>query len=41
MKVLFDKVEVVSAQKFDEAEAMYKSAQAQVKAAQSQYDIWQ
>ena len=30
---------VVSAQKFDEAEAMYKSAQAQVKAAQSQYDM--
>ena len=30
---------VVSAQKFDEAEALYKSAQAQVKAAQSQYDM--
>ena len=30
---------VVSAQKFDEAEAMYKSAQAQVKAAQSQYEM--
>ena len=30
---------VVSAQKFDEAQAMYKSAQAQVKAAQSQYDM--
>ena len=30
---------VVTAQKFDEAEAMYKSAQAQVKAAQSQYDM--
>jgi HlyD family secretion protein len=38
MKVLFDE-EVISAQKFDEAEAMYKSAQAQVKAAQSQYDM--
>ena len=38
MKVLFEE-EVVSAQKFDEAEAMYKSAQAQVKAAQSQYDM--
>ena len=38
MKVLFDE-EVVSAQKFDEAEAMYKSAQAQVRAAQSQYDM--
>ena len=38
MKVLFDE-EVVSAQKFDEAEAMYKSAQAQVKAAESQYDM--
>jgi HlyD family secretion protein len=31
--------DVVSAQKRDEAEAMYKSAQAQVKAAQSQYDM--
>ena len=30
---------VMSAQKRDEAEAMYKSAQAQVKAAQSQYDM--
>jgi HlyD family secretion protein len=30
---------VVSAQKYDETEAMYKSAQAQVKAAQSQYDM--
>ena len=30
---------VVSAQKRDEAEAMYKSSQAQVKAAQSQYDM--
>ena len=38
MKVLFEE-EVISAQKFDEAEAMYKSAQAQVKAAQSQYDM--
>ena len=38
MKSLFEE-EVVSAQKFDEAEAMYKSAQAQVKAAQSQYDM--
>ena len=38
IKVLFEE-EVVSAQKFDEAEAMYKSAQAQVKAAQSQYDM--
>lgn len=38
MKALFEE-EVVSAQKFDEAEAMYKSAQAQVKAAQSQYDM--
>ena len=35
---LYDE-EVVSAQKRDEAEAMYKSAQAQVKAAQSQYDM--
>ena len=31
--------EVVTAQKRDEAEAMYKSAQAQVKAAKSQYDM--
>ena len=38
MKVLYEE-EVVSAQKFDEAEAMYKSAQAQVKAAKSQYDM--
>ena len=38
MKVLFDE-EVISAQKFDEAQAMYKAAQAQVKAAQSQYDM--
>jgi HlyD family secretion protein len=30
---------VVSAQKRDEAEALYKSSQAQVKAAQSQYDM--
>lgn len=30
---------VVSAQKYDETEAMYKSAQAQVRAAQSQYDM--
>jgi len=35
---LYDE-EVVSAQKRDEAEAMYKSAQAQVRAAQSQYDM--
>lgn len=35
---LYDE-EVVSAQKRDEAEALYKSAQAQVKAAQSQYDM--
>jgi len=38
MKVLFDE-EVVSAQKFDETEAMYKSAQAQLKAAKSQYEM--
>ena len=38
MKVLFEE-EVISAQKFDEAEALYKSSQAQVKAAQSQYDM--
>ena len=38
MKYLYEE-EVVSAQKFDEAEAMYKSAQAQVKAAQSSYDM--
>ena len=35
---LFDEG-VVSAQKRDEAEALYKSSQAQVKAAQSQYDM--
>jgi len=35
---LFDEG-VMSAQKRDEAEAMYKSAQAQVRAAQSQYDM--
>ena len=35
---LYDQ-EVVSAQKRDEAEAMYKSAMAQMKAAQSQYDM--
>ena len=38
MQQLFDQ-EVVSAQKRDEAEALYKSAEAQVKAAQSQYDM--
>ena len=38
MQQLFDQ-EVVSAQKRDEAEALYKSAQAQMKAAQSQYDM--
>ena len=38
MKALYEE-EVVSAQKFDEAEAMYKSAQAQVKAARSQYEM--
>ena len=38
MKYLYEE-EVISAQKFDEAEAMYKSAQAQKKAAQSQYDM--
>ena len=38
IKILYEE-EVISAQKFDEAEAMYKSAQAQVKAAQSQYDM--
>ena len=38
MKILYEE-EVVSAQKFDEAQAMYKSAQAQVKAAQSQYEM--
>ncbi len=38
IKILFEE-EVVTAQKFDEAQAMYKSAQAQLKAAQSQYDM--
>ena len=38
MKKLYEE-EVISAQKFDEAEAMYKSAQAQLKAAKSQYDM--
>lgn len=38
MKVLYNE-EVISAQKFDEAEALYKTAQAQAKAAQSQYDM--
>ena len=38
MQQLYDE-EVVSAQKRDEAEAMYKSAQAQVKAARSQYEM--
>ena len=38
MKALFEE-EVITAQKFDEAEAMLKSAQAQVKAAKSQYDM--
>jgi HlyD family secretion protein len=38
MKKLYEE-EVVSAQKFDEAEVMYKSAQAQVKVAKSQYDM--
>ena len=38
MKILYEE-EVISAQKFDEAEAMYKTAQAQVKAAKSQYDM--
>ena len=38
MKILYEE-EVVSAQKYDEAEAKYKSAQAQMKAAQSQYDM--
>ena len=38
MKKLYEE-EVISAQKFDEAEAMYKSAQAQVKAARSQYEM--
>lgn len=38
IKILFEE-EVVTAQKFDEAQAMYKSAQAQLKAAQSQYEM--
>ena len=38
MKKLHDE-EVISAQKFDEAEALYKSAQAQVKTAQSNYQM--
>ena len=38
MKKLHDE-EVISSQKFDEAEAMYKSAQAQVKTAQSNYQM--
>ncbi len=38
MKKLYDE-EVISAQKFDEAEALYKSAQAQVKTAQSNYQM--
>ena len=38
MKKLRDE-EVISAQKFDEAEAVYKSAQAQVKTAQSNYNM--
>ena len=38
MKKLYDE-EVISAQKFDEAEAVYKSAQAQVKTAKSNYDM--
>ncbi len=38
MKKLHEE-EVISAQKFDEAEAMYKSAQAQVKTAQSNYQM--
>ncbi len=38
MKKLHDE-EVISAQKFDEAEAVYKSAQAQVKTAQSNYQM--
>lgn len=38
MKKLHDE-QVISAQKFDEAEAMYKSAQAQVKTAQSNYQM--
>lgn len=38
MKVLYDE-RVISAQKYDEAEAMFKSAQAQVKTAQSHYEM--
>ena len=38
MKKLYDE-EVISAQKFDEAEAVYKSAQAQVKTARSNYEM--
>jgi HlyD family secretion protein len=38
MKQLHDE-QVISTQKFDEAEAVYKSAQAQVKTAQSNYDM--
>ena len=38
MKKLYDE-EVISAQKFDEAQAVYKSAQAQVKTAKSNYDM--
>ena len=38
MKKLHEE-EVISAQKFDEAEAVYKSAQAQVKTAQSNYQM--
>ena len=38
MKKLYEE-QVISAQKFDEAEAMYKSAQAQVKTAQSNYQM--
>ena len=38
MKKLHEE-KVISAQKFDEAEAMYKSAQAQVKTAQSNYQM--
>ena len=38
MKKLHDE-EVISAQKFDEAEALYKSAHAQVKTAQSNYQM--
>lgn len=38
IKALYEE-EVVSAQKYDEALALYKAAQAQVKAAQSQYEM--